>query len=79
MPNLTNKKWSPDLPDEIRKEVYNQIYVVQTKIKMTEAGIFEVTSRRQCKFVIAKPEMEGTLHPAHLVGGPVGRRYSMPR
>jgi len=57
MSNLPNKKWSPDLPDEIRKEEYKQIYVLQTKIKMTEAGIFVVTSSRQCKFVIAKPEM----------------------
>jgi hypothetical protein len=64
MPHLPNKKWSPDLPDEIRKE----IYVVQTKIKTTEAGIFEVTSNRQCKFVIAKTEMEGTLHPCTLGG-----------
>jgi len=46
---------------------------VQTKIKMKEDGIFEVTSSRQCKFVIAKPEMEGTLHPCTL-----GGRSSLP-
>ena len=46
---------------------------MQTKIKMKEDGIFEVTSSRQCKFVIAKPEMEGTLHPCTL-----GGRSSLP-
>lgn len=72
MSDLLNKKWSPVLPDEI-KEVYSQIIVVQTKIKMTEDGIFEVTSSHQCKFVIAKSEMEGTLHPCTL-----GRRSCRP-
>jgi hypothetical protein len=77
-----NSEWSPDLLDEIWKAEYNQIYVVQTKIRMTEAGDFEVTCSRQCKFVIAKPEMEGMLHPC-TVGGrsdrPASPKYSTSR
>jgi hypothetical protein len=73
-----NSEWSPDLSDEIRKAEYNQIYVVQTKIRMREAGDFEVTCSRQCKFVIAKPEMEGMLHPC-TVGGMSGRPTGRPK
>ena len=38
------------------------------KIKMTEAGIFKVTSSRQCKFVIENPEMAEMLHPCTIGG-----------